>query len=71
MIMYTFKNMLAVTNRRLCERPFLEQIDWLASCHPAGIILREKDLEEEKYQDLAKKVLLNVISFGFADKKSI
>lgn len=56
MIMYTFKNMLAVTNRRLCERSFLEQIDWLASCHPAGIILREKDLEEEKYQDLAKKV---------------
>ncbi|MDE6908515.1 MAG: thiamine phosphate synthase [Lachnospiraceae bacterium] len=55
--MCTFKNMLAVTNRRLCERPFLEQIDWLASCHPAGIILREKDLAEEEYRVLAEKVL--------------
>ncbi len=55
--MYTFKNLLAVTNRRLCIRPFLEQVEWLASCHPAGIILREKDLTEQEYQALAEQVL--------------
>lgn len=55
--MYTFKNMLAVTNRRLCKQPFLTQIDWLASCHPKGIILREKDLTGEEYQALAEQVL--------------
>lgn len=55
--MYTFKNLLAVTNRKLCTRPFLEQVDWLASCHPAGIILREKDLTEEEYTLLAGQVL--------------
>lgn len=52
-----FKDMLAVTNRRLCTRPFLEQMDWLAARHPAGIILREKDLTEEEYRDLAIQVL--------------
>lgn len=57
MIMYTFKNLLAVTNRKLCARPFLEQVEWLASCRPAGIILREKDLTEEEYQILAEQVL--------------
>lgn len=57
MTMYTFKHMLAVTDRRLCTRPFLEQVDWLASCHPAGIILREKDLTEDAYQHLAQQVL--------------
>lgn len=46
-----------MTNRRLCIKPFLEQVDWLASCHPAGIILREKDLTEEEYRALAEKVL--------------
>lgn len=56
MTMYTFKNLLAVTNRRLCTRPFLEQVDHLASCHPAGIILREKDLTEGEYQALAEQV---------------
>lgn len=55
--MYTFKNLLAVTNRKLCTIPFLEQVERLAACHPAGIILREKDLTEEEYQALAKQVL--------------
>jgi len=55
--MYTFKNLLAVTDRKLCTRPFLEQVEGLASRHPAGIILREKDLTEEEYQALAKQVL--------------
>lgn len=57
MIMYTYENMLAVTNRKLCRGPFLEQIEFLAGKHPAGIILREKDLTEPEYEELAGKVL--------------
>lgn len=55
--MYIYKNMLAVTNRRLCKKPFLEQIDSLAACHPKGIILREKDLSQEEYLLLAGQVM--------------
>ena len=29
-----YKNVVAVTNRSLCERPFLEQIERVCSCHP-------------------------------------
>lgn len=57
MTMYTFEHMLAVTNRKLCEVPFLEQIERLASFRPAGILLREKDLSEDEYKSLAGKVL--------------
>ena len=57
MIMYTFENMLAVTNRKLCAVPFLEQVERLASFHPAGILLREKDLNEAEYEALARQVL--------------
>ncbi len=35
----------------------MERIEELASCRPAGIILREKDLPEEEYRALAKAVL--------------
>lgn len=47
---------LAVTNRKLCSRPFLEQIERICIRHPAGVILREKDLTEREYAFLAEKV---------------
>ena len=52
-----YKNVVAVTNRSLCERPFLEQIERVCACHPKALILREKDLSEEEYFLLAKEVL--------------
>ena len=52
-----YKNVVAVTNRSLCERPFLEQIERVCACHPKALILREKDLPEEEYFLLAKEVL--------------
>ena len=52
-----YKNVVAVTNRSLCERPFLEQIERVCACHPKALILREKDLPEEEYFLLAKDVL--------------
>ena len=60
MIMCTsdfYKNVIAVTNRSLCERPFPEQIERVCNCHPKAIILREKDLPEEEYLLLAEKIL--------------
>lgn len=47
---------ITVTNRSLCERPFLEQIERVCRLHPKAIILREKDLSEEEYYELAKEV---------------
>ena len=57
--MYTSKEMqvVAVTNRSLCHRPFLEQLEMVCQTHPAFIILREKDLPDAEYEKLAAKVL--------------
>lgn len=50
-------NVLCVTNRTLCREDFLTRIEKIARAHPAGILLREKDLSEEAYHLLAKTVL--------------
>ena len=57
--MYTSKEMqvVAVTNRSLCHRPFPEQLEMVCQTHPAFIILREKDLPDAEYEKLAAKVL--------------
>lgn len=52
-----YKNVIAVTNRSLCQRPFAEQIERVCSLHPKAIILREKDLSEEEYSRLAGQIL--------------
>lgn len=48
---------LVVTNRRLCQENFLNRIEKLAQTTIDGIILREKDLSESKYEALAGEVL--------------
>ncbi|MCH5253013.1 MAG: thiamine phosphate synthase [Lachnospiraceae bacterium] len=49
---------IAVTNRNLCEGDFLSRIQKLASgSYYDAILLREKDLAEEKYEKLAVRVL--------------
>lgn len=49
--------MIAVTNRHLCEGSYYEQIERIAASDMEHIILREKDLSEEQYKELAKEVL--------------
>lgn len=44
---------IAVTNRKICKGGFLERIAEIAKARPSGIILREKDLEPESYEELA------------------
>lgn len=50
-------DILCVTNRVLCKEDFIVRIEKIASAHPSGIILREKDLSEKEYRNLAKTVL--------------
>lgn len=45
------------TNRLLCREDFLSRIELLAQARPKAIVLREKDLSEDEYQNLAKKVI--------------
>lgn len=47
---------LCVTNRALCPDGFLEQIERIVAAQPAGILLREKDLDEAAYHSLAREV---------------
>ena len=50
-------DIFCVTNRKLCREDFLVRIERIAACHPAGIILREKDMKPEDYKELASAVM--------------
>lgn len=52
-----FRHIIAVTNRSLSVRPFPEQIKLVCSLHPRALLLREKDLSETAYTELAAQVL--------------
>ena len=43
-------DILCITNRLLCKEDFLTRIEKIAGAHPAGIVLREKDLKEDEKQ---------------------
>lgn len=59
-----FEHVLAVTNRSLCPGDFLTQVERIAAAHPAGLVLREKDLPEEAYRALAADVLHICRTYG-------
>ena len=46
-----------MTNRKLSCRPFLEQMERVCRLQPKAVILREKDLQEEMYEELAVKII--------------
>lgn len=50
-------DILVFTNRTLCHEEFLSRVELLAKAHPKAIVLREKDLSEGEYQELAQKVI--------------
>ena len=50
-------DILCVTNRKLCREEFFTRIEKIAVAKPAGIILREKDLGEKEYMQLATKAV--------------
>lgn len=50
-------DILCVTNRKICSEDFFQRIEKIAQFAPCGIILREKDLTETEYMQMAEKVL--------------
>ena len=50
-------DIICVTNRELCSIDFLLRIEEIASCSPAAIILREKNISEYEYERLAVQTL--------------
>lgn len=50
-------NIIAITNRHLCNRPFMEQLERVCKLHPHAIVLREKDMPEAEYLSLARDVI--------------
>ena len=48
---------LAISNRHLCNQPFEDQIKRVCEWHPDALVLREKDLPEDEYKTLAKNIL--------------
>lgn len=63
MIIYMYE-LLAITNRHLCNNEFLEQIQDICTLNAknkviesVSIVLREKDLSENNYKQLAVNVL--------------
>lgn len=53
-----------ITNRHLYRRPLLEVLEEILQQRPAGLILREKDLTEGEYRNLAKQVLVLCRRYG-------
>lgn len=47
--------LLAITNRKLCQEDFFQRIEKIAEGRPDGILLREKDLEENTLVQYAEK----------------
>ena len=56
MIMFTYKDVIAVTNRKLCKQEYLEQIERICQKHPKAVVVREKDLSAQEYMRLFIKV---------------
>ena len=52
---FDYSRMIAVTNRKLCRGEFEAQLRKTAACHPAGLILREKDLADADYEALSRR----------------
>lgn len=48
---------IGITNRHLCRGDYEKQIEKIAALSLEAVILREKDLPEEQYRELAKKVM--------------
>ena len=62
-------NIIAVTNRHLCSRPFMEQLERICKLHPHAIVLREKDMPEAEYLSLARDVTALCKEYDVQDMK--
>lgn len=54
--MFSFDNVICITDRHLCKRPFQEQMKIVAEQKPKYIVLREKDVMEDTYRLLVERI---------------
>lgn len=52
----SYEHTIVITNRHLVQGDFLKQLEKVTKLHPNALILREKDLTDDAYESLAKKV---------------
>lgn len=52
----SYEHTIVITNRHLVQGDFLKQLEKVTELHPHALILREKDLADDAYESLAKKV---------------
>ncbi len=55
--MQNLQNVICITDRHLCHRPFQDQMRIVAGLGPKAVILREKDVMEDTYRILAERIL--------------
>lgn len=55
--MQNLQNVICITDRHLCHRPFQDQMRIVAAMGPKAVILREKDVMEDTYKLLAERIL--------------
>ena len=52
----SYEHTIVITNRHLVQGDYLKQLEKVTKLHPHALILREKDLTDDAYESLAKKV---------------
>ena len=52
----SYEHTIVITNRHIVQGDFLKQLEKVTKLHPHALILREKDLTDDAYESLAKKV---------------
>lgn len=54
--MQNLQNVICITDRHLCHRPFQDQMRIVTALKPKAVILREKDVMEDTYRILAERI---------------
>ena len=51
------QNLICVTNRKLCNGDLFTRVEEIVKFKPKAILLREKDLTEAEYEDIARNII--------------
>ena len=51
------QKLICVTNRKLCRGDLFNRVEEIVKYKPKAILIREKDLTEEEYEEIAKNIL--------------
>ena len=53
----SMSDIICISNRSLCREDFAARMKRIAECHPRAAVLREKDLPENEYRELARQLI--------------